>query len=130
PTLRTACSRAGMTLDVVGLGVASPYPRPEELLPHYDLVFAKARCALEAMAVGCAVILCDVFGCGGMVTAADVDAYRHLNFGRRLLVRAPVTVETLQREIQRYDADDATEVCRRVRAVAGLEAWFDEMMIV
>jgi len=130
PAIRTACARAGVALDVVGLGVRNPHPWPEELLPCYDLVFAKARCALEAMAVGCAVILCDVFGCGGMVTAVDVNAYRRLNYGRRLLVRSPVTATTLERELARYDAADAAEVCRQVRAIAGLGEWFDAMLTV
>ena len=40
------------------------------LTGDYDLVFAKARCALEAMAVGAAVVLCDTHGLGPMVTSA------------------------------------------------------------
>ena len=48
-------------------GLRYPTSRPEELLPKYDLVFAKARCALEAMATGCAVVLCDFAGLGSMV---------------------------------------------------------------
>src|SRR4051794_30973670 len=53
-----ACARAGVELDVVGSGVNAASDRPESLLGDYDLVFAKARCALEALAVGTAVILC------------------------------------------------------------------------
>ena len=57
--VREACKRAGIELDVIGAGVNASALNPESLLSNYDLVFAKARCALEALAVGTAVILCD-----------------------------------------------------------------------
>ena len=38
--------------------------RPEEALGSYDIVFAKARAAAEAVATGTAVVLCDVAGAG------------------------------------------------------------------
>lgn len=66
------------------------------MLGGYDLVFAKARCALEAMAVGCAVVLCDVGGLGPLVTRAQVQHLRRWNFGRRTrLRRAPVLGRSL-----------------------------------
>jgi hypothetical protein len=37
----------------------------QEVLGRYDLVFAKAKCAIEAMVVGAAVIVCDANGLGG-----------------------------------------------------------------
>src|SRR4030095_13412632 len=43
-TVREACSRAGIELDVVGSGVNASTEHPESLLPKYDLVLAKARC--------------------------------------------------------------------------------------
>jgi len=54
--VREACARAGIELDVVGAGVNGATSKPELVLPKYDLVFAKARCALESLAVGAAVI--------------------------------------------------------------------------
>ena len=62
--VREACKRAGIEVDVVGSGVNASALNPESLLSNYDLVFAKARCALEALAVGTAVILCDAVGSG------------------------------------------------------------------
>ncbi len=56
---------------------------PERILPRYDLVFAKGRCALEAMAAGCAVIVCDAVGLGEMVTHGSVEEMRRWNFGAR-----------------------------------------------
>jgi hypothetical protein len=123
PAVREAFAREGLALDVAGLGSGRPVARPEEILGRYDIVFGKARCALEALATGCAVILCDGWGVGSLVAAADVDRMRPLNFGRKLLTR-PVTAANLLEEIARYDADDAAEASRRLRAVAGLDERF------
>src|SRR6185503_12317531 len=56
--VREACRRAGISLDVVGSKAGRTSERPEKILGQYDIVFAKARCALEALAVGTAVVLC------------------------------------------------------------------------
>ncbi|HEX3556492.1 MAG TPA: glycosyltransferase [Thermoanaerobaculia bacterium] len=126
PVVREACSRFGIALDVAGVASGRPAARPETLLPGYDLVFAKGRSALEAMAVGAAVVLCDQSGAGPMVTTESFDRLRPLNFGIRTL-REPVAPDVLAREIGRYDPADAAEVSRRVRAEAGLEAPVDRL---
>jgi hypothetical protein len=120
PVVREACRRAGLELDAAGSGSGNPCARPEGVLGNYDIVFAKARCALEAMAVGCAVVLCDPLGAGPLVRAADWPALRPLNFGRRACAN-PLTPEKLLAEVARYDAADAAEVCRVTRADAGIE---------
>ena len=113
--VREACKRAGIELDVIGAGVNASSLNPESLLSNYDLVFAKARCALEALAVGTAVILCDAAGSGPMVTTAELNRLRRGNFGIRTLSEN-LDAELLLREIQRYDSKDAAEVSRRIRA--------------
>jgi hypothetical protein len=125
--VREACRRAGITLDVAGLKAGHVSAQPERLLGHYDLVFAKARCALEALAVGAAVVLCDRAGAGALVTTGELEALRRLNFGVRAL-RDELTADTLARQIARYDARDAAEVSRRVRATVGIEAAVDEIV--
>ncbi|HEX8502985.1 MAG TPA: glycosyltransferase family 4 protein [Pyrinomonadaceae bacterium] len=127
PAVREACARAGVALDVVGAGMNAPSERPETLLGDYDLVFAKGRCALEALAVGAAVILCDALGSGPLVTAAEVDRLRRFNFGIRTLGEK-VEAGLLLREIERYDARDAAEVSRRVRAGSDLGSVVDEAL--
>jgi hypothetical protein len=119
PAVREACRVAGLELDVVGAGVGRIATRPELLLPGYDIVFAKAKAAMEAMAVGTAVILCDYSGVGPMVTSADFDDLRPLNFGFEAL-RDPLGPEPLVREIARYDPRDAARVRDRLRSQAGL----------
>ncbi|HYO62561.1 MAG TPA: glycosyltransferase [Pyrinomonadaceae bacterium] len=125
--VREACARRGIALDVVGAEANTSTSEPESLLGRYDLVFAKARCALEAMASGAAVVLCDMFGSGPLVTTHEFDRLRRLNFGMRSLDR-PIDAEVLGREIERYDAADAAEVSRRVRASAGLDSLVEEII--
>jgi hypothetical protein len=114
-------------VDVVGGETRSPYP--ENLLGQYDLVFAKAKCAIEALAVGCSVVLCDRSGVGPMVTSENFDRLRRLNFGIRTL-RESVHSDVLAVQIARYDPLDAAEVCRRIREVAGLDAMIEEVIAV
>jgi hypothetical protein len=119
--LREACRRAGITLDVIGeAGAGKAEPRPEGLLGRYDLVFGKARCALEAMVAGCAVILCDYGMLGGTVTSQNWPDLRRVNFGRRA-IRHKLDVEHVLAEIAKYDAADAREVSKRMRTVANLD---------
>lgn len=119
--VRIACRRMRLQLDVVGIGSGNPATHPEEVLPRYDLVFAKARCALEAMAVGNAVVLCDFMGAGPLVTTANFDQLRLMNFGMAVL-QNPLRYEYLIPEISRYDAVEAAAVSLRVRNEAGLAA--------
>ena len=124
--IQQACAAAGIELEVVGVTAGRPLARPEEALGGFDLVFAKAKAALEAMSVGAAVILCDEVGAGPMVTTANLGHLRQVNFGMRALSH-PVTPEHLAGEIARYDAADAAAVCRAVRAAAGTGAMVDEL---
>ena len=52
PAVRAACVAAGLELDVAGAGVGNVIDEPERVLGSYDIVFAKAKAAIEAMAVG------------------------------------------------------------------------------
>jgi glycosyltransferase involved in cell wall biosynthesis len=119
PAIRRACRKAGLELDVMGSAMGTANDHPEAVLPRYDLVFAKARCALEAMAVGTAVVLCDFAGVGPYVTAAEFDAMRCKNFGRALLTE-PLSAEALSKQITRYDASDAAKLSSLVREKASL----------
>jgi hypothetical protein len=112
--IRAACREIDLALDVIGVGVGNLVDRPEDFLPNYDVVFAKARCAIEGMAVGCAVILCDE-RLGPMVTAAEATELRNWNFGMRTL-QLPVTPHAVLAELARYDCADARLVSDYIRA--------------
>jgi len=127
--IREACGHAGIAVDIAGFKSGAVLDRPEEALGAYDLVFAKARAAMEAAAVGAAVVLCDVAGAGPMVTTANLGTLRGMNFGMRALRDQP-TVAKLRDEIARYDAADATAVSRQVRDIAGQDALVDQLIYV
>ena len=127
PVLRQACHDLGLHFETIGRSVGNAQEKPEDWLGEYDLVFAKGRAALEAAATGCAVILCDRPGLGHLVTTESFDRSRRFNFGARLLQR-PVTLEAVQREIERYDADDASKVTHTLRQQAGLGLAVDRLV--
>ena len=127
--VRDACAGLGIPVDVVGAGAGTVAAAPERLLPQYDLVFAKARCAIEAMAVGCAVVLCDTAGLGPMVTMTDYRALREWNFGARTL-RDPLEVGALVSQIRRYDPTEALKVSHAIRWDADLEKALDRYLAV
>lgn len=123
--IQRACDRLGIELDAIGQHFGAVCEDPQTRLAEYDLVFAKGRCAREALAVGCAVIYCDVFGMSYLVTSDEVA---HLNqWGRRAL-SFQVTEERLIQQIQRYDAEDAAKVCDYVREQNGTEVIFDQLL--
>ena len=119
---RQACARRGLTLDVYGAGVGRICERPEKVLRDYDIVFAKGRAALEAAAAGAAVVVYWWRRLGPMVKARDYEQLRANGFGVRSM-SAQLTPEefgrTIERALEDYDASDAAEVSRLVRAGAG-----------
>jgi Glycosyltransferase Family 4 len=125
--VRRACDQMNLSLDVVGYGAGNPCTHPEQVLPEYDIVFGTGRSAIESMAVGAAVVLCNKFGVGPMVTALEFSALRALNFGIRGL-RSPHGCDALCRQIARYDPADAALVSLRIRAVADGNDAVDEIV--
>lgn len=118
--IAAACARHGIALDTAGRDTGTAVARPELILPTYDLVFAKARAALEAMATGAAVIVASPDGAGPLVTRANFDQLRRFNFGIRTLAR-PITVDHFSAEIVRYDPAEARAVGVLIQQSAGLE---------
>jgi hypothetical protein len=127
PAVRAACARMGIELDVVGAAAGTSASRPEEMLAGYDLVFAKARAAIEAMAVGCAVIVADQHGLAGMATHAQLPTWRRWNFGRGLLTTAH-DVDAICAAIDHYDADDAAHCREYARTHWSLDAMVDALI--
>ena len=123
--IRAACEGRGIALEIGGAAAGRPLDRPEEVLVQYDLVFAKARCAIEALAAGCAVIVCDAQGLAGLVTASSLEALRQLNFGARTL-RRTITAANVEAEIDRYDSADAAAVCDAIRRSAEVDLLVDQ----
>jgi hypothetical protein len=124
--INAACAQRGIHLDVIGQAVGRIVDAPERLLGEYDLVFTSALSAMEAMACGRAVVVCDGRGLAGMCDAPRFAAWRRLNFGLRTL-QQPLTPETIGAEIDRYDASQVAEVATRMRAEGGLAAHVEQL---
>jgi hypothetical protein len=124
PVVRDVCDARGVAVDLVGFAAGNAMDRPEDLLQRYDIVFARGRAAIEAMATGAAVIVADPQGVGGMVTSARYADFRSRNFGIRTF-RHPLNRKVLAREIAAYDRADAGRVTDRIRAEADLQRAVD-----
>jgi len=125
--VRKACALRGIEVDAIGIQSGRVEANPAALLRNYDIVFAKARSAIEAMASGAAVIVCDAAGLAGMVTEYNYADWRDLNFGVRTLSRA-ITVETILAELDAYDATQAQRVTQRIREEADMERAVDTIV--
>ena len=123
--IETACSQRGIDVHALGELAGGAHPAPEDLLGSYELVFAKARCAIEALVSGCAVVLVDELGLGTVVGASTVDVQRDWNFGARCL-QARHTVEAIGHEIDMIDAASARATSLHMRTVASLERALDQ----
>ncbi|HEY6327720.1 MAG TPA: glycosyltransferase [Blastocatellia bacterium] len=126
--LRQACEAHGINLETIGLEFGAAHSRPEDVLANYDIVFAKARAAMEALAVGTSVVLYDRAGLGPMVTSGEFDRLRSLNFGIRTLGLSSVTADAVGKQISRYDPDDAARVSSRIRAEAGSDGVVESLL--
>jgi hypothetical protein len=124
--VRSAAARAGLILDELGSGAGSVVDDLPARLPAYDIVIATARMAKEAIAAGCAVVVCDHRGFAGLATTGTLDEWRRYNFGRRILAQ-PATEDRLAEAFARYDADDAAQVSAIVRAEDNLDSHVDRL---
>lgn len=120
--VQAACSQIGLPADVIGAAVGRVTDQPETLVQDYDLVFTSALSAMECMAAGRAVIVCDGRGLAGFVDEERYGRWRPENFGLPVFDKA-LTVAAIVAEIGRYDADQARRVSTRIRNDANLSAW-------
>lgn len=122
PAVIAACEARKIQLDIVGAAVGRVEAAPEALIPGYDLVFASALSALEALACLRPVVVCDGRGLAGMATPEAWPAMRRENFGLALLDK-PLTAEAVGAEIDRYDPLGAAALGVKARRDIGLDAW-------
>lgn len=120
PSIREACRKANVSLDVVGASFGNAVDKPENILGDYDLVFAVGRSALEALASGVAVVICGECGVGPMVTYMEIEKLRDLNFGVAAMYTG-LDADVIYKEICCYNAEDAKCVTQYLRERIGLE---------
>jgi hypothetical protein len=119
--IRSACVRHGLSLDIVGRDSGTAVSAPEDVLPEFDIVFAKGRSAIEALSSGAAVVVCGMTGVAGLVTPENFDEYRAGNFD--LAVMQPRhSAQLLDDAISGYDAQQIEHVARTARDTLALDA--------
>ena len=126
PAVRAACARAGVELSVIGAAVGCIHPTPHEMLRDFDLVFAKGKAALEAIAVGCAVVVCDTAGLGPWVTSANFDSLRRLSFGNPCMTEK-ITEAAIAERLSLITGEEAGRTMAIVRSTCGLERTIDHL---
>ncbi len=124
--IREACRSEDVRCDAIGRGVHNPKDNLLELLPSYDLVFAKGRAALEAAAAGCAVVVCDYGGIGEFVTPANFDRLRERSFFYDCKLEA-VTVEIVRQRLSEWRPGDTLKLSEKVRETCSLQANIDAL---
>jgi glycosyltransferase involved in cell wall biosynthesis len=120
PFIRKACAAVGIEVQVCGQKAGKVAERPEDILPEHDIVFAKGRSALEAVAVGNAVIICDSFGVGPMVSPRNALQLRTLNGDYRSLCE-PLSTDAISRALTKYNPSEAAAVSQLARTMIGLD---------
>jgi hypothetical protein len=113
--IKKACLQCGLNLDIIGKESGNPIIVPENHLFKYDIIFAKAKAAMEAISVGAGVIICDSKGLAGMVTTDNLSHYRKFNFGMKLMTRT-AHEKLIIEEIKKFDAKNVEEVTRILRS--------------
>jgi hypothetical protein len=126
-TVQQACKQLDIELDAVGSGLGKLSDEPEKLMLDYDLIFAVDRTALEATAVGNAVILCGQPGLGPMVKSSMCDELHRQYFGRKWL-NQPVTLENVLARISEYDAAESHKASQITRQNVDSAKYLDSVV--
>ena len=125
--IREACARLNLEFDAAGMSVGESEADPGARLARYDIVFAKGRAAIEGLAVGNAVVLCNSDNLGPLVTRANFKANRDLNFGMRAIPK-PLVANSVVEQLSLYDADEAAAVSQLARENCGLQPAVDRIV--
>jgi hypothetical protein len=127
-TLERACAAQGLSFDKIGYAYGNPRDRPEAFLPEFDLVFAIGRCALEALACGCAVIPIVPGQAGSLLTLGNFDDYAFSNLSPRYLTSGrQISEDWLAAELASYSAERAAAATQHVRATRTLIGSVDRL---
>jgi hypothetical protein len=119
--LEAICAHCGISLDRIGYTHGNPRENPEIFLQSYDLVFAIGKCAIEAMACGCAVIPLVPGLAGHLITPDNYEQWSFSNFSpRHFTAGTTLSAEWLKAELKQYSACKVAAVTEKVRATRSL----------
>lgn len=123
----SACASKNIAIHGIGGHVNNNIQYPERLLKNYDIVFAVGKSAIESMACGCSVILCDSGGLGEIITPDNFDYCRTYNFGLKNLTNE-ITTDLLVERIGKYNSIEAKEVSDKIRQEASFDKSVQEII--
>jgi len=126
-TVYEVCNNNNISIESVGWTSGYVNKEPEKILQKYDLVFAKGKCALEALACGCAVILCDMERLGDLITTENLEYTRKYNFGIKTLTHK-IDEHILNQLIKKYDPFDVKKVSDKVRNECSFDIRFKQII--
>ncbi len=124
---RAAAESRGLDFETLGYHFGKMTDEPENLLPHYDIVMASGRSAIDAMACGCAVLVVGRSSCAELVRPGNYDRWRAANFSAAANLPPP-TVEAIASELARFQPDEVREVTRRIRVDADANRMVDRLV--
>ena len=124
--IQSSCLKSGInTIDIVGLNSRNPIKNPEDIIQNYDLVFAVGRSALEAISMGCAVIISDIYGVSEMITPENFER-QYGEFGLPSLDANNLSEDYLINEIGKYDHLKIKEVSNLLRSKVSIDDAVDQ----
>jgi hypothetical protein len=124
--IRSACAINGIhQVDIVGKGAGNETKNPEILIKEYDLIFAVGRSAIEAISMGCAVILSDLHGAGEMVMPENFDKVEG-NISLASLDAGNLNEAYITSQILKYDQNKIMDVCNLIRSTRNMENSIDK----
>ena len=112
--LQEACRLENLPLEVVGRQAGRVVDNLSEFCARADIVLAHSRSAMEAAATGAAVIICDEYGFGGLLTEQQIAAWPNTRLAHRSL-DDPLTVDAVRAAIRAYRPDQAERAARLLR---------------
>jgi Glycosyltransferase Family 4 len=125
--IRKVCEEYGITLDLLGENSGQPIEDVAPKLANYDLVFAKGRCAMEALIVGSSVVIMHQDRLAGMVTSDRIQHFKPLNFGTRTMLKQ-LNELNLKDEITLYKPQNAREVSNAMRTCLNADKTVDKLI--
>jgi glycosyltransferase involved in cell wall biosynthesis len=135
-TLRQACELAGgLELNWIG-EKSTPVWEVEKYIEQADIVVTLGQGALQAMAMGRAVIVAGTVSSDGIVTPANFEDMTAVNFNGHLRKffgtghSRPMSAEELAGEIKKYDRESAEALMDRVREEFNVSRVADNLLAI
>lgn len=121
-----AAARTGWSIEFAGPGAGGEILNMPQTLRQYELVVTSGRCALEALAMGRAVIACDGNRLGGLVTEKTWPGLRRHNLGLNAMTE-DLDESAATDAFARVDLEGNALFVSRIRDEIDLEPRLDEV---